>query len=93
MRKPPAIKAVDLFCGAGGLTHGLVRGGIKVVAGIDLDPDCRYPFEANNHAKFFEEDVGIECRPSSEAVWSWWLAPLSGLCAVPAILNLQPERA
>ncbi len=58
MRKPPVIKAVDLFCGAGGLTHGLVRGGIKVVAGVDLDPQCRYPFEANNDAKFLEEDVG-----------------------------------
>ena len=58
MRKAPAIKAVDLFCGAGGLTHGLVRGGIKVVAGVDLDPHCRYPFEANNHAKFLQEDVG-----------------------------------
>ena len=27
---------VDLFCGVGGLTHGLVRGGIKVTAGIDI---------------------------------------------------------
>jgi DNA (cytosine-5)-methyltransferase 1 len=57
MRNSPVIKAVDLFCGAGGLTHGLVRGGIKVVAGVDLDPQCRYPFEANNDAKFLEEDV------------------------------------
>ncbi|WP_336946686.1 DNA cytosine methyltransferase [Asaia sp. HN010] len=58
MTRRPIIKAVDLFCGAGGLTHGLVRGGIKVIAGVDLDPQCRYPFEANNNAKFFEEDVG-----------------------------------
>jgi len=58
MKKPPTIKAVDLFCGAGGLTHGLVRGGIKVVAGVDLDPQCRFPFEANNDAKFLEKDVG-----------------------------------
>jgi DNA (cytosine-5)-methyltransferase 1 len=58
MKKRPIIKAVDLFCGAGGLTHGLVKGGIKVVAGVDLDPQCRYPFEANNNAKFLEDDVG-----------------------------------
>ena len=25
---------------------------------FDLDPYCRYPFEANNRAKFIEEDVG-----------------------------------
>ena len=52
------IAAVDLFCGVGGLTHGLTRGGVRVVAGIDLDPHCRFPFEANNTAKFFERDVG-----------------------------------
>lgn len=51
------ITAVDLFCGVGGLTHGLVRGGINVVAGVDVDSACRYPFEANNSAKFFERDV------------------------------------
>jgi DNA (cytosine-5)-methyltransferase 1 len=51
------ITAVDLFCGAGGLTHGLLRGGINVAAGIDIDPSCRFPFEANNSATFIERDV------------------------------------
>lgn len=54
---PPTISAVDLFCGVGGLTHGLVRSGINVTAGLDLDPHCRYPFEANNAAPFLERDV------------------------------------
>ena len=35
------IACVDLFCGAGGLTHGFVKEGIPVVAGIDLDPRQR----------------------------------------------------
>ena len=51
------ITAVDIFCGVGGLTHGLVRGGIQVAAGVDVDPACRYPFEANNSASFLERDV------------------------------------
>lgn len=51
------ISAVDLFCGAGGLTHGLIRGGIDVRAGFDLDPACRFPFEANNSGTFVESDV------------------------------------
>lgn len=51
------ISGVDLFCGAGGLTHGLVRGGIQVNAGVDLDPHCRYPYEQNNQATFIEKDV------------------------------------
>lgn len=58
LSRRPKITGVDLFCGVGGLTHGLVRGGINVVAGADIDPNCRFPFEANNSATFLERDVG-----------------------------------
>ena len=51
------IACVDLFCGAGGLTHGLVKEGIPVVAGIDLDPACAFPYEANNPGKFIRADI------------------------------------
>jgi DNA (cytosine-5)-methyltransferase 1 len=42
------VSAVDLFCGAGGLTHGLRRTGIAVEAGIDLDGQMKYAYEKNN---------------------------------------------
>lgn len=48
---------VDLFCGAGGLTHGLIGEGIPVIAGIDVDERCRHPFEANNGARFIKKDI------------------------------------
>ena len=51
------IYAVDLFCGAGGLTRGLLDAGIKVRAGIDIDPFCEYPYEHNNDAKFLKKSV------------------------------------
>lgn len=51
------IECIDLFCGVGGLTHGLASGGIRVTAGVDLDPECRVPYEGNNTAKFYEADV------------------------------------
>lgn len=51
------ISAVDLFCGVGGLTYGMQRGGIPVAAGVDVDGSCEYPFEANNDAEFVEQDV------------------------------------
>jgi len=51
------IRAVDLFCGAGGLTHGFLLEGLKVNAGIDLDSACQYPYEVNNRAQFIQQDV------------------------------------
>ena len=38
------IAVVDLFCGIGGLTHGFIREGLNVVAGIDIDETCKYAF-------------------------------------------------
>lgn len=51
------IRAVDLFCGVGGLTNGLAAGGVDVCAGYDLDPACRFPYETNNDASFHQRDV------------------------------------
>ncbi|MFN0202896.1 MAG: DNA cytosine methyltransferase, partial [Bacteroidia bacterium] len=38
---------IDLFCGIGGLTHGLKSKGFNVVAGIDIDTTCQYAYEKN----------------------------------------------
>lgn len=49
---------IDLFCGAGGLTHGFILEKLPVVAGIDLDPACRFPYEHNNNqAQFIKRDI------------------------------------
>lgn len=63
------ISCVDVFCGAGGLTHGLAKGGIRVVAGIDLDPECRFPYEANNKASFLELDVSQVSGDRLRKLW------------------------
>ena len=55
--KSKSISAVDLFCGVGGLTHGLEQAGIKVNAGIDIDETCKYAYEENNGAKFICKDI------------------------------------
>lgn len=52
-----SLAAVDLFCGVGGLTHGLAKAGIPVLAGIDLDPACKFPFESNNKSMFVHSDI------------------------------------
>lgn len=51
------IQAVDLFCGVGGLTKGMIDSGIPVIAGFDIDESCRFAYENNNKALFFNEDI------------------------------------
>lgn len=48
---------VDLFCGAGGLSHGFLLEGFEIAAGVDTDEHCRYAFESNNNAPFIRKDV------------------------------------
>lgn len=56
-QRPENIQAVDLFCGAGGLTCGLKKVGIKVQAGFDIDSACKYAYEFNNKAPFVQKDI------------------------------------
>lgn len=52
------MNAVDVFCGAGGLTRGLLNAGIKVILGIDVNDDCRLTYKTNNKpADFWTTDV------------------------------------
>lgn len=57
MSKAIKIEAIDVFCGAGGLSYGLQQAGIKILAGIDVDKACQYPFETNVKATFLQKDV------------------------------------
>lgn len=50
--------AVDLFCGAGGLTRGMLDADISVIAGYDIDNACQFAYEHNNApAKFINQSV------------------------------------
>ena len=73
--------AVDLFCGAGGLSYGMQQAGMAIAAGIDIDPACRHPFESNVKADYHERDIG---KISSDFVASlfpqWGVRVLAG-CA------------
>lgn len=74
------MHAIDLFCGAGGLSHGLLLEGIKVVAGYDLDPACRFAYEYNNKAEFVEADISKVEAAELAAKWPEGIRILAG-CA------------
>jgi DNA (cytosine-5)-methyltransferase 1 len=76
-----AIRAVDVFCGLGGLTRGLEKSGIDVRLGVDIDPVCEYPYTANNNAKFVLKSVadlsGADLKDAVDASGYKLLAGLS----------------
>lgn len=52
------LKAVDFFCSGGGMSFGMQESGIKILAGIDFDKNCKDTYEANiKDAKFIHADV------------------------------------
>ncbi len=63
------ISCVDLFCGVGGLTHGLEKAGVNVVAGFDTDLLCQFAFESNNSAEFVAQDIAAL---DGSDIRSWW---------------------
>jgi DNA (cytosine-5)-methyltransferase 1 len=53
------IGVIDLFCGIGGLSHGMYKKGFEILGGYDIDGSCRYAFESNNKSKFYSSDVAV----------------------------------
>lgn len=51
------VNAIDLFCGVGGLTSGIQKAGINVLAGFDFEESCRFAYEINNKSKFIHKDI------------------------------------
>lgn len=53
-----SLKAIDFFCSGGGMSYGIQKAGIKILAGIDFDESCRETYEANiKGAEFIHADV------------------------------------
>lgn len=52
------LTAIDLFCGAGGLTLGLQQAGFKVLAGVELENTPANTFRANHpETVCFQNDI------------------------------------
>lgn len=89
-----SIKGVDLFCGAGGLTRGLEAAGIDVVIGVDIDPDCEFPYNANNKAVFLKKRVEkLERADFSDIFDSDALTLLAGCAPCQPFSNYQKGKS
>lgn len=63
------VAAIDLFCGAGGLTYGLEQAGLTVLEGVDVDTDCQFPYEANTLSRFVHCDVRNYSAERAGTTW------------------------
>ena len=89
------ICAIDLFCGAGGLTKGLEKSGIDVRLGIDMDTACEYPYSANNKASFLSKSVqDVEAEELEAAFGSNKIRLLAGCapCQTFSTYNQKAEK-
>jgi len=90
MRK---VYAVDLFCGAGGLTNGLESAGIDVRLGVDIDPACEFPYTTNNRAKFLLKSVeDIDARDLEKVFRKHGIRLLAG-CAPCQTFSTYNQKA
>ena len=56
--KQKELTAIDLFCGAGGLTLGLRQAGFKVLVGVEIDPVAAETYRKNHSNSIcLEQDI------------------------------------
>jgi len=87
------VCAVDLFCGAGGLTKGLENAGIDVRLGIDVDPACEFPYTTNNNAKFLLKSVEDVKPPEIEKIFRKGCLRLLAGCAPCQTFSTYYQKA
>lgn len=82
------MRAIDFFCGAGGLTRGLLDAGIEVEAGLDADVRCQESYEKNNRpARFLHKDIA---ELTAGEVWKTLGSRRTGDLLIAACAPCQP---
>lgn len=57
-RSKPRPTAIDLFCGAGGLTEGLKQAGFKVIGAVEIDRVAVVTYRRNHRApRVWQQDI------------------------------------
>jgi len=91
MKKPTLV---DLFCGAGGLSHGFHEAGFQISAGVDFDADSLVSFRSNHpRAEGIKADLSqMEPQQLAEAI-SIGRDQLDCLCGGPPCQGFSRNRA
>lgn len=55
--KESALTAIDLFCGAGGISQGLHDSGFQILWGLDNEKNTKPTFEANHECEMTVADI------------------------------------
>ena len=75
------IGVVDLFCGIGGLSHGMYKKGFDIIAGFDIDKTCQYAYEANNKASFYGQDISTITKKQIDDLFAGYDIKILAGCA------------
>lgn len=70
-----------MFCGIGGLSYGMFSEGFNIIAGFDIDETCRYAYETNNKAIFFNQDIHTVTKCQIDDLFSGYDVRILAGCA------------
>lgn len=85
--------AIDLFCGAGGLTVGLKKAGFRVLAGIEKNRVAAETYKINNRkSRIYEADIRDLCPEQVMSDLGLELGSLDMLAGCPPCQGFSSHR-
>lgn len=95
MREPGTLRAVDLFCGGGGASCGMVMGGASLLAGLDQNPVAMETHAHNlpgEHRCCDLRTVDTDLLPPLEVDWVHGSPPCQGFTSAKGERSVSDTR-
>ena len=62
------FKAIDLFCGAGGLSTGLKKSGFRLCLGVDIDEKALKTYKCARRRRYQVREITLDMAPNMEQI-------------------------